>query len=130
MPITNLETWKTYEKVNQDEYSKACVDMARATMERLDSIPSNFPFDSHELLLEVTKGSGITGFQAGAIASMITSCHSRGKEFQKSWNSKYGADAGDTDNVVNPAIITVESKGNKEGSTNEGEESTNAPNGV
>jgi hypothetical protein len=36
------------------------------------------------------KARGLTGFMAGAVAMMVATCHSRAKEFRKSWNDSLG----------------------------------------
>ena len=62
-------------------------ELAKA-MEILDEEPGDF--DTHELICRADNESagdgGITGFMAGAVASMISACHSRGDEFRRKWN--------------------------------------------
>ena len=117
MPITNQEAWNNHVAINQSEYGKACVDVARRAMELLDEEPGEF--DPHDIISRADdealgEDSGITGFMAGAVASMISQCHSRGKEFQEVWNAQYdgmgGEEAQENDGVINPALMTVSIK--------------------
>ena len=68
-------------------------------------------FDPHEIICRAddeTETGGITGFMAGAVASMVSQCHSRGEEFRKAWNHDIGKTTGqeDSDGVLNPALVT------------------------
>ena len=57
---------------------------------------------------------GITGYMAGAVASMVSACHSRGEEFKRAWNAKYLREGEeDKAGVVNPALITINMGGKK-----------------
>ena len=115
MPITNEKEWKRMEKINNDPYGKACVDVARKVMELLDEDPTPIhngynpdPYTAHGLICKANNdvaGGGLTGFMAGCVAEMVFHCHSRGDEFRKSHN-------GDTvvDGVINHALLTVEFK--------------------
>jgi len=115
MPIINEKHWNEWVKNNDDPYGKCCVDVARRVMEILDAEPGDF--DAYELVYradEEIKTGGITGFMAGAAASMISHCHSRGEEFRKKWNKSTAiGDEGDKANakdgaVLNPALLTIE----------------------
>lgn len=55
---------------------------------------------------EGMSGYGITGFQAGAVASTVARFSPRGDEFRKYWNKRWGVEE-DTGGVVNPAIVTL-----------------------
>jgi len=111
MPIINQDYWDNQVEINKDEYSKCCVDIAREVMRLLDT-PEYQSFDCHKIICDAEKNveeSGITGFMAGAIASIVNSCHSRGEEFRKKWNLGYSV----TEDMakggtVNPALITIE----------------------
>ena len=110
--ITNEKSWKEYVNKNTDPYGKCCVDIAREAMKILDD---GKEFDCHNLILTAEKVSGengITGYMAGAIAQMISQCHSRGDEFRKKWNKGYGVEE-DKPGVVNPAILIMDKKGNE-----------------
>ena len=87
MPIVETEKWNEWVASNEDPYGKACVDVARRVMEILDEEPG--PFDHHGIIDradEDVKAGGITGYMAGAVASMVSQCHSRGEEFRRQWN--------------------------------------------
>jgi len=105
MPITNQKRWDSYVSKNKDSYGKCCVDVARQVMKILDEVED---FDTHKLIIQAEKEigeNGITGFMAGAIASMVVHCHSRGEEFKKEWNKSYGDEK--REGVINPALITL-----------------------
>jgi hypothetical protein len=111
MPITKQDDWNKWVENNQDDYGKACVDVAKTTMELLDECDE---FDPDDIIIKAdrTLGLGITGFMAGCVAQMISQCHSRGEEFRKKWNLKYqikdeGEKANKSGTVLNPAIINI-----------------------
>jgi hypothetical protein len=104
MPITNQAEWDKWVASNTDPYGKACVDVAREVMNILDRGKS---FDPHQIVCDAdnaVKAGGITGFMAGAVAQMVSTCHSRGNEFKKAWNHQYDKE-NERDGVINPAII-------------------------
>lgn len=107
MAIINLEKWKRYEDKNKDLYGKCCVDVAREVMRLLDERLGKF--DTHKIICEADdniRAGGITGFMAGAVAAMVSECHSRGEAFRVQWNADYGAKE-DHKGVVNPALVTI-----------------------
>ena len=112
MPIVKKEDWQKHEKVNQDPYGKCCVDIAREVMRLLDIRET---FDCHKIIGEAEKNigeEGITGFMAGAIASMVSQVHSRGEEFRKQWNldnqiGNEGEKANKGKGVLNPALLNI-----------------------
>ena len=109
MPITDTEGWQKCVDNNEDPYGKACIDVTRKVMEILDEEKE---FDCHEIVHRADKLSGaggITGFMAGCVASMVSQLHSRGEEFRLKWNKGY-TDQPDTGGVVNPAILTIQTK--------------------
>ena len=108
MPIINEEYWNMTVDVNQDPYGKCCVQVAEKLMERLDELPEDEEFDASEILhkVDLEMKAGLTGFMAGAVASIVVACHSRGEDFKNSWNKKYGIE--EAEGVVNPALLTVE----------------------
>lgn len=110
--IKDQEKWDEYVKINVDDYSKCCVDVARRVMEILDE---NKDFDCHALLCQADIDDDLTGFMAGCVASMVSQCHSRGEEFRKKWNIANGIqDEGEKANkeggILNPALITINTK--------------------
>ena len=113
MPIINQEYWDNQVKINDDPYGKCCVDIAREVMDLLDTSAYK-DFDCHKIICDAEKNvgeDGITGFMAGAIASMVSKCHSRGEEFRKKWNKDYGVEEDKTKGgIVNPAIMTINTK--------------------
>ena len=78
MPITDQKSWDEWVTSNTDSYGKRCVDVARRVMELLDEQDE---FDTHKIICQAdedVKAGGITGFMAGAVASMVSTCHIRG----------------------------------------------------
>jgi hypothetical protein len=111
--IIKTEDWDKWVKNNCDPYGKCCIDVARKVMEILDSEPGDF--DCHNLINraddEIGAG-GITGFMAGAVAQMVSNCHSRGKEFLSKWNKgiqigNEGEKETEKGNALNPALLTI-----------------------
>lgn len=112
MPVTNTEKWQTWKDNNQDAYGGCCVKVAEKAMEMLDK--EGGEIDCHDLICRADKeaeAGGITGFMAGAVASMINQCHSRGEEFRKAWNAGYNVTS--DEGVVNPAILTLKTNSPK-----------------
>jgi hypothetical protein len=110
--ITNQKGWDKWVKSNTDPYGKCCVDVAREVMRLLDE---RGEFKTHAIISEADeniKAGGITGFMAGAVASMVSQCHSRGEEFRKQWNlenqiSDEGEKANEGQGVLNPALLVI-----------------------
>ncbi len=120
MPITNQEKWDECVRINTDPYGGACVAVAREAMRMLDEgFELKGHDDTHKLICDAddaSKAGGITGFMAGAAASMISSYHSRGEEFRKLWNTRHqindeGDKANESGSVLNPALLSIETKG-------------------
>lgn len=116
MPIINKKEWEKHVKVNKDDpYSNACIMVARRVMELLDEVNE---FDTHQIICQAdkeTEAGGITGFMAGAVASMVSQCHSRGEEFRKQWNLDTqiqieGEEANKEGGTLNPALLNLERK--------------------
>ena len=118
MPISNPEAFQKWEDNNKDPYGKCCVDVAREVMRLLDLPEYANGFDTHEIICKADNNidaGGITGFMAGAVASMVSKCHSRGEEFRQKWNldnqiSHEGEKANESGGVLNPALLNIQSK--------------------
>ncbi len=121
MPIAKQKDWDLLVKNNDDPYGKACVDVARKVMEFLDAEPNiaikkgwgNFGVNGLISRADkVVNTGGITGFMAGAVAQMVSRCHSRGEEFRKIWNldtqiGNEGEKANKGKGVLNPALLNI-----------------------
>jgi hypothetical protein len=113
MKLKDERAWLQWVNANRDPYGKACVDVARRIMEKLDN-PTT-PMDCHRLICDADKeidAGGITGFMAGAVALMVSRCHERGEEFRRAWNKDVqigteGDKANESDGVLNPAILKI-----------------------
>lgn len=108
MKLKNKELWDQYVEKNKDPYGGVCIKVAEEVMKILDKAAE---FDVDNIINEADNNAntgGITGFMAGAVASMVSQCHERGEEFQNKWNKSYGSDS--KEGVVNPAIVTITTK--------------------
>lgn len=108
--ITNSDEWKRAVAANLDAYGKACIDVARAVMHLIDEPETPLVnVNASELIYVANRKlkAGLTGFQAGAVAELVSKVHSRGDEFRVSWNNNYGHEGG---GIVNPAIMTIDTK--------------------
>lgn len=114
MPITKPEDWKKWVDANDDPYGGCCVKVAAEVMRLLDERPGDF--DTNKIICEADdniKAGGITGFMAGAVASMVSHCHSRGEEFRRKWNKDNqigteGDKANEKGGVLNPALLNID----------------------
>ena len=86
-------------------------------MELIDDLGPEELFDADDMVLKADSilDEGITGFMAGAVAVMVSQCHSRGDEFRKSWNlanqiGNEGEKANEEGSVLNPALLSTEKK--------------------
>lgn len=116
MPIVNDEDWTKFVESNTDPYGKFCVDVARVVMAFLDERPAPLTAEmTHTLITEGSRrrGGGLTGFQAGCVASMVSQVHSRGEEFRRAWNNEVAIGTeGERANaqkgaVLNPALLNI-----------------------
>lgn len=113
MSIVNQEAWDSWVKNNSDPYGKCCIDVTRQVMKLLDKEPGDF--DCHDIICQADRdieAGGITGFMAGAVASMVSKCHSRGEEFRRKWNldtqiDDEGEKANELGGTLNPAILVI-----------------------
>lgn len=111
--IKDKKGWAKVLKNNQDDYGKACVDVARQVMVILDK--DEDIGDPHSLICRACEDvdeEGITGFMAGAVASIVSGYHSRGEDFRKVWNianqiGTEGEKANKGKGVINPAILNI-----------------------
>jgi hypothetical protein len=106
MKFKNEELWNSCVENNQDPYGGACIKVARRVMEILDE---GQPFQAGDLINQADRESqagGISGFMAGAVASMVSDCHERGEEFRTSWN-EYWSPGETRAGTINPAILTI-----------------------
>ena len=111
--MKNQQAWDAWKKSNTSPYGNACIRVAERVMELLDSDPTPLHngyhpdiHTAHGLICKAdddSKAGGITGFMAGCVAQMVTTCHERGDEFRKSHNGEEYSGPG----VVNHAILTI-----------------------
>jgi hypothetical protein len=92
--------------MNQDEYGHCAIMATVHLCKALDEGKS-----PGEAQVIAVKDSGLTGFLAGIMASMVAYFHPRGEEFRKHWNREIGgATQEDSEGVLNPALITLKQK--------------------
>lgn len=96
---TEKEWEKTISK-NKSGYGKAVIDVVVRVCAELDKGKS--PQEAEKIGI---KGSEITGFQAGLMASTINHFHPRGDEFRRYFNAQF--DPKPRKGVINPALITI-----------------------
>ena len=112
MPIKDEKAWNKCQESNKDPYGGACVKVARRVMEILDEVDY---FNPHDIICQAdgeTDAGGITGYMAGAVASIVAQCHSRGDEFRRKWNldtqiQDEGEKANEGEGVLNPALLSI-----------------------
>jgi len=105
--MKNETLFQTWVDANKDPYGKICVDVAREVIRLLDT-PAYAEFSPHDILCDAEENigeSGMSGFQAGAIAGMVTECSERGEEFKEKWNHQF--DEKPHEGAINPAILTI-----------------------
>ena len=121
VPIIKTKEWNEYVNANKDPYGKAVIDAARELMNKLDEIENNSTvplMDLHgwskDLVHQVNDelNLGLTAFQAGCVAQIVSECHSLGELFRKDWNrsiqlSDEGEEANKTGGVLNPALLIL-----------------------
>ena len=110
--LKDPEGWQECQDNNQDHYGGACVRVAYNVMKKLDE--GDPITDIHQLICDADDVGGITGFMAGAVASIVSHCHERGEEFRRIWNGDVaigdeGERANESGGVLNPAILNIES---------------------
>lgn len=90
-----------------DAYVLMILKVGEKVLDYMEELPLTETIDAQELVLKANKelDAGITGNMAGYIAMIATKCHSRGKEFKRSWNKHHGDEG--RKGVINPAIITI-----------------------
>ena len=96
--------WVKSVEQNDDPYGRAVIKVIAKVCECLDK--GLTPKEAED---EGIKDSGITGYQAGVMASMISHFHPRGEEFKKYFNKQCGG-TGEEKGTINPAILTVKTK--------------------
>jgi len=112
--LANPKDWQTWQDNNKDGYGGACVAVAYHAMKMLDDSEYEIS-DPHKLICDAddkANTGGITGYMAGAAASMISKCHERGDEFRRIWNGDVqigdeGDKANESGGVLNPALLNI-----------------------
>ena len=99
--------WETDKKANQDPYGNAVIEVTENVGNLLDK-----GLSAEKALNKGIKDSGITGFQSGCMAGLLSKYHPRGEEFRKWWNlSNQSQDEGEKANkeggILNPAILNI-----------------------
>lgn len=117
--IIDKARWRLDRDANRDEegrgfkgYGGTCIRVAGRVMSMLDR--EGPTVDARKLVDAADDAliAGITGFMAGAIASLVSRNHHRGEEFRRSWNlgtaiSDEGEKANDNGGILNPALLNI-----------------------
>ena len=96
--------WEEAVKKNDDSYGRAVIEVVSKVGTELDN--GKTPAEAEEIGI---KDSGITGFQAGAMAHMLYKLHPRGEEFKQYFNKNNGG-SGEEEGTIDPATFIIESK--------------------
>ena len=120
MQLKNESAWAEYKEKNQDDYGKAIIDYA----ERWGNLMEE-KFNKGYSLNEVAEATsndadldGITGFMYGAAVQTLANVWIHGEALRK-WHNikiqmdKEGERANESGAVLNPALVTINIKGNK-----------------
>lgn len=114
--LKDKEKWQEWIDNNKDEYGGQCVKVAYHLMKRIDDPKVEITEAKiHTLIVDAdnkTDEPGISGYMAGAVASMVSACHERGDEFRRAWNrdtqiGDEGDKANEGDGVLNPALMNI-----------------------
>lgn len=103
------DEWKELvSESTKDFYSAAALEASLRVMKALSEDKS--PKEAKETVDE--DEVGISGFQMGWIAQVISYFHPRGEEFRQYWNKRFLSEekAKETKGVVNPGILTISLK--------------------
>lgn len=98
------DDWIEFTENNCNDGYSCCV--VRATVDMLKAMENpdcSFKEAENEIFNEK---HGLTGFQAGAVASCLSHFAKRGDEFRKYWNSQWGVSE-EEKGTVNPAVLTI-----------------------
>lgn len=115
MNLKNEAAWQKCVEVNDDPYSKACVDYA----ERWANLMEERMAGDRAMLASVAKQAshdantgGITGYMYGAAVSMLLKCWEHGEALRR-WHNKdtqigdEGDRANESGGVLNPALLNI-----------------------
>ncbi len=113
MKIINKEDWNKGKANNTDEYGAAGYRFAEnwANLMEKEISKGKKLADVAERTSHEADTMGITGFLFGCAVHILSHCWEHGEELRKWHNKEFGYEG---DGVVNPAIITVETKESEE----------------
>lgn len=114
------EKWAESVRVNDDPYGSGVIrfterwaDLMEQKLAEGKTVAEIYEATSHEADTE-----GITGFMYGVAVSMLSQLWEHGAELRVAHNAEYGVGP-EVQGTVNPAIITIGGKGDKELSADE-----------
>ena len=94
MNLKENKEWQKVVETNQDDYGKACVDVAREVMNMLseDDTPLHEGYYSDKYtprglicIADKKVYGGITGLMERYVAQLVIKFHDRGEEFKTFW---------------------------------------------
>jgi len=98
-----VEEWVDYAQKNTEDFYSACV--IEASVKVMRALSEGLSLEEAD---ETYRDLGVTGFQAGGIASTVIYYHERGEEYKVYWNGLWGKK--EAEGVINPAVWTVGAK--------------------
>ena len=116
MQFSDEAEWTKFVEANNDPYGAACVRYAKAWAEQMEmamadgsTVEKCAKQTSHD-----TDTEGITGFMYGAAVAALTECWRWGEVLRR-WHNKEWGGSEDTEGVLNPALLTIDTtSGNEE----------------
>ena len=114
--LKRKEAWKQFVLINKDSpYGMAAIDFAErwARMMQLEIASGKTVAEAAEITQYEANTDGITGFQFGAAASMLSRCWKYGDDLRRWHNGNYGVNK-ETVEIVNPAILVVSDQSDTE----------------
>lgn len=109
MAVVNLEAWNNYKEKNQDLYGGSIIKYAEIWARLMEADINNGEKleDCAERCSNQADVFGMSGFGYGAAVKVLTDVWTYGEQLRKWHNKDYGYEG---NGVVNPAILTIDSK--------------------
>jgi len=120
MKLRDATAWQRYRDANQDGYGKACVDYAEkwARVMQVKIVEGATVEECAKEASHIADDEGITGFMYGCAVQMLAGCWVFGEQLRR-WHNldtqigTEGEKANASSGVLNPAILTMATKGEK-----------------
>lgn len=108
LELSDVEGWNKSREVNSDGYGGAALDYAEgwAKLMQIEIAKGKSIAECYDYTQKGLGFLGITGFQFGCAASVLSQTWKHGEELRKVHNKKYGVSE-EKKGTVNPAILSV-----------------------